>query len=109
MFCGNSAHTLDEKGRVFVSKRFQEGLSRTDDGTLVAYLARGQDACLYLFSEAGFQRALAELNTSVFSGEDLRGVKRVFLANTVRVELSASAIARRSGRRPRGKSTKPRI
>jgi MraZ protein len=90
VFCGNSSHTLDEKGRVFVSKRFQEGLTRTEDGTLVAYLSRGQDACLYLFSESGFQRALAELNTSVFSGEDLRGVKRVFLANTVRVELDGS-------------------
>jgi len=90
VFCGHSAHTLDEKGRVFLSKRVQEGLSRDPEGTLVAYLSRGQDTCLYLFSQAGFQRALAELNTNVFSGEDLRAVKRLFLANTTRVDLDAS-------------------
>jgi MraZ protein len=90
VFCGDSSHTLDDKGRVFVPKRFQEGLSRTQDGTLVAYLSRGQDTCLYLFSELGFERALEELNTRVFSGEDVRGVKRVFFANTMRVELDAS-------------------
>ena len=90
MFFGESSHTLDEKGRVFVPKRFQEELSRSADGALVAFLSRGQDKCLYFFSESGFQRALAELNTSVFSGEDVRGARRVFFANTSRVELDAS-------------------
>ena len=90
MFFGDSSHTIDEKGRVFVPKRVQEGLSRGAEGALVAYLSRGQDACLSLFSEVGFQRALEELNTRVFSGEDVRGLKRVFFANTLRVELDAS-------------------
>ncbi len=90
MFYGDSSHTLDDKGRVFVPKRFQDELSRAPDGTLVAYVSRGQDACLYLFSESGFQRALGELNTRVFSAEDVRGVKRVFFANTLRVELDSS-------------------
>jgi len=90
VFYGDTPHTLDEKGRVFVPKRFQEELSKAKDGTRVAYLSRGQDTCLYLFSEEGFERALAELNTRVFSGEDVRGVKRVFFANTLRVELDSS-------------------
>src|SRR6185436_15820818 len=50
--------------------------------SLDAYLTRGQDKCLYFFSESGFRRALDELNTRVFSGEDVRGVMRVFFANT---------------------------
>ena len=90
MFLGESAHTLDDKGRVFVPKRLQEGLSRAADGTLVAYLTRGQDTCLYLFNEEGFQRALAEMNTRVFGAEDVRAVQRVFFANTTRAELDAS-------------------
>lgn len=90
MFYGDSSHTVDDKGRVFVPKRFQDALPLTKDAARVAYISRGQDACLYLFSESGFQRALAELDTRVFSGEDLRGVKRVFFANTVKVELDAS-------------------
>jgi MraZ protein len=90
VFYGDSSHTVDDKGRVFVPKRFQDALSLSDDGARVAYVSRGQDTCLYLFSESGFQRALGELNTRVYSGEDLRGVKRVFFANTVKVELDAS-------------------
>jgi len=90
VFFGESIHTLDDKGRVFVPKRFLEDLSRGADGSLVAFLTRGQDACLYLFSETGFQRAVAELSTSVFSGEDARGVIRAFFANAARVDLDAS-------------------
>lgn len=90
MFYGDSPHTVDDKGRVFVPKRFQDALPLTKDATRVAFVTRGQDACLYLFSEPGFERALAELDTRVFNGADLRGVKRVFFANTVRVELDSS-------------------
>lgn len=90
MFYGDSSHTVDDKGRVFVPKRFQDALPLTKDAARVAYLSRGQDACLYLFSESGFQRALAELDTRVFNGGDLRAAKRVFFANTIKIELDAS-------------------
>lgn len=90
MFHGESVHTLDSKGRLFVPKRFQDELSRDADGTPVAYLSRGQDACLYLFTEVGFQQALAELQTHVFAGQELRAAQRVFFANTARVGLDSS-------------------
>lgn len=90
MFFGESTHSLDDKGRVFVPKRFLEEFSRGAEGAFIAYLTRGQDACLYLFSDAGFQRAVAELSTGVFSGPDARGVMRAFFANTAKVELDAS-------------------
>jgi MraZ protein len=81
---------VDDKGRVFVPKRFQDALPLTKDAARVAYVTRGQDACLYLFSESGFQRALAELDTRVFNGGDLRAAKRLFFSNTVKLELDAS-------------------
>ena len=90
VFYGDSSHTVDDKGRVFVPKRFQDALTLTKDAARVAYLSRGQDVCLYLFSESGFQRALAELDTRVFNGGELRAAKRVFFANTVKIELDAS-------------------
>ncbi len=90
MFFGESTHSIDDKGRVFVPKRFLEELTRGAEGSFVAYLTRGQDACLSLFSDAGFQRAVAELSTGVFSGADARGVMRAYFANTARVELDAS-------------------
>ena len=90
MFYGESAHSLDAKNRVFLPKRFQDELTRTHAGGLVAFLSRGQDACLYLFAEPGFQAALEELKTRVFTGQDLRAAQRVFFANSARVELDSS-------------------
>lgn len=90
MFYGESEHTLDAKSRVFVPKRFQDELGRTPEGALVCFLVRGQDRCLYLFSEDGFQRALAGLQIAAFAGENQRAAQRVFFSNTVRVELDSS-------------------
>jgi MraZ protein len=90
MFIGISEHSLDNKNRVFVPKRIQDFLTRGSNGALVAYLTAGQDGCVYLFSEAGFQVALAELNTGVFEGADQRAAQRLFFANAARLELDAS-------------------
>lgn len=40
MFYGDSPHTVDDKGRVFVPKRFQDALTLTQDGARVAYVSR---------------------------------------------------------------------
>jgi MraZ protein len=90
VFYGDSTHTVDDKGRVFVPKRFLDDLPLTPAGARIAYVSRGQDPCLSVFSESGFARALAELDTRVFHGPDLRAAKRIFFANTVKVELDAS-------------------
>ena len=75
---------------MFLPKRFQDELSRTSEGALVAILSRGQDACLFLFSEEGFKATHAELKTRAFPGQDLRAAQRVFFANSARVELDSS-------------------
>ena len=90
MFIGISEHSLDAKNRVFVPKRILEFLTRNHDGALVAYLTAGQDGCVYLFSEAGWRAALAELNTGVFEGADQRAAQRLFFANAARVELDGT-------------------
>lgn len=89
MFYGESSHSLDGKFRVTVPKRFQDELGRDAAGTLVCFLLRGQDRCLYLFSESGFQRALDGLDIAAFNGENQRAAQRVFFANTARIELDA--------------------
>jgi MraZ protein len=90
VFYGESDHTLDSKARLFVPKRFQEELGRGAEGNLVCFLTRGQDRCLYLFSETGFQRALAGLDIAAFTGERQRAAQRLFFANSARIELDAS-------------------
>lgn len=90
MLYGEHLHSLDSKNRVVVPKRVQEQLARDEAGSLVAYLTAGQDGCLYLFSEQGFERAQRELETRVFAGQAQRAVLRLFFANTARTELDAS-------------------
>lgn len=93
MFYSESSHALDAKFRVAVPKRFQDVLKRESGrestGTLACFLSRGQDRCLYMFSELGFERALAGLDIAAFTGENQRAAQRVFFANTSRVELDA--------------------
>ena len=90
MFCGDSRHTADAKGRVFVPKRFQETLGRDKKGHLTVILTRGFEDCLFLFSEAGFERVLERLQTQPFGGAQLRKMQRLFFAHTHRCQLDAS-------------------
>lgn len=90
MFCGDSRHTVDAKNRVFVPKRFQQGLSLDEDGNRTAVLTRGLDGCLFLFSEEGFARALERMDTAAFAGEKSRRLQRLFFSYTTRPTLDAS-------------------
>jgi DNA-binding transcriptional regulator/RsmH inhibitor MraZ len=72
VWIGESTHTLDAKHRVFLPKRFQDGLGRDAEGNLTAILSRGFEECLFLYSEIGFQRALDRLQTQAFSSEQQR-------------------------------------
>lgn len=90
MFTGESFHTLDEKFRVFVPKRFQEHLDRDEDGHHTAILTRGFEKCLFLFSSSGFQKVLSRLQTQPFGGADLRKMQRLFFSNTVACQLDGS-------------------
>jgi MraZ protein len=90
LFYDSSAHTMDSKNRVFVPKRFQQVLGRDAEGVMVAFLTRGLDGCLFLFSEEGFRRALDRLDTQPFTGKEQRTMQRRFFANTSRVQLDAS-------------------
>jgi MraZ protein len=90
MWIGESTHTLDAKSRVFVPRRFQEGLARDGEGNLKAILSRGFEDCLFLYSEAGFQRALERLQTQAFSGEQQRRMQRLLFSDTYAVELDSA-------------------
>jgi transcriptional regulator MraZ len=80
MWLGMSTHTLDAKSRVFLPKRFQEGLDRDGEGNLTVIITRGFEDCLFLFSESGFQRALERLKTQAFEGEQERLMQRLFFS-----------------------------
>lgn len=90
MLFGEYQHSLDSKNRLVIPKRIQEQLSRTERGSLVAFLSAGQDHCLYLFSKEGFDRVQREFEARTFASAELRAAQRVFYANTVEVELDSN-------------------
>ncbi|MEM7518247.1 MAG: hypothetical protein AAF368_15155 [Planctomycetota bacterium] len=89
-FIGESGHTLDGKFRVFVPKRFQKQLSRNEEGQLCCVLAQGMDDCVYLFDEDGFEQAIDQLDTELFTGGRERNTQRAFFSNMAEVGLDAS-------------------
>lgn len=90
MFIGISEHSLDAKNRVFVPKRILDFLPFAPDGTRVAHLTSGPDGCVYLFSEAEWKAAIAQLNTGAFEGTAQRAAQRLFFGLAARVELDGS-------------------
>lgn len=90
MFCGDSHHSVDSKNRVFLPKRFQQGLPLDEEGNRVAILTRGLDGCLFLFPESGLEKALERLDTEAFAGLDDRRSQRAFFKYTSRVTLDSS-------------------
>ncbi|HUR28734.1 MAG TPA: division/cell wall cluster transcriptional repressor MraZ [Planctomycetota bacterium] len=90
MWTGESTHSLDAKYRVFLPKRFQDGLGRDADGNMTAVLSRGFEECLFLYSEAGFQRALDRLQTQAFSSEQHRLMQRLLFSDTYHTTLDTA-------------------
>ena len=90
MFLGESTHSLDAKGRVFVPKRVQAELSQDDEGHRVAVLARGLNGCLNLFTEAGFEREVARLRSSPFSGPQARRAELLFYSTAFPAQVDKS-------------------
>lgn len=90
MFYGESTHSLDDKGRAFVPKRFQEVLRREGEEAVRVVLTRGFEGCVFLFTEDGFEEVMGRLLTQAFGGEKLRKMQRLFFANTHRCQLEKS-------------------
>lgn len=74
MFLGTYEPKLDEKGRVILPAKFREQLA---DGLV---LTRGQDRCLYVFSEVEFQEMYQELRKAPTTSKNARDYVRILLS-----------------------------
>jgi len=90
VFCGESNHSVDAKKRVFVPKRFQQGLPMDSQGSRVAVLTRGLGGCLYLMAESGFNRAIRRINTEAFASEQDLRLQRLIFSVSQRINLDGS-------------------
>ena len=74
MFLGTHSPRLDEKGRIILPAKFREELA----GGLV--LTRGQERCIYVFSEKEFERIHEQMREAPISSKQARDYIRVFLS-----------------------------
>ena len=74
MFLGTHSPRLDEKGRIILPAKFREELA----GGLV--LTRGQERCIYVFSEQEFARVHEQIREAPISNKQARDYIRVFLS-----------------------------
>ncbi|ORC18920.1 MULTISPECIES: division/cell wall cluster transcriptional repressor MraZ [Rothia] len=74
MFLGTHTPRLDVKGRLILPAKFREQL---EEGLV---LTRGQERCLYVFTQAEFERIHEQLRSAPLSSKQARDYIRVFLS-----------------------------
>ena len=74
MLLGTYTPKLDDKGRVILPAKFREDLA---GGVVVT---RGQERCLYVFSQQEFERVHERIREAPLSNRDARNFLRMFLS-----------------------------
>ncbi len=74
MFLGTHLPRLDEKGRLILPAKFRDELS---DGLV---LTRGQERCIYVFSQREFEQLHEQMRSAPLSSRQSRDYSRVFLS-----------------------------
>ncbi|GAB3561921.1 division/cell wall cluster transcriptional repressor MraZ [Arthrobacter alkaliphilus] len=74
VFLGTHSPRLDEKGRIILPAKFREELA---DGLV---LTRGQERCIYVFSQREFERIHESMREAPISSKQSRDYIRVFLS-----------------------------
>ncbi|WP_192796614.1 division/cell wall cluster transcriptional repressor MraZ [Serinicoccus kebangsaanensis] len=74
MFLGTYTPRLDDKGRMILPAKFRERLA----GGLV--ITRGQEHCLYVFTQGDFDGIVAQWQNSPTSSKTVRDYQRFFLS-----------------------------
>ena len=74
MLLGTHTPKLDDKGRIILPAKFRHELA---DGVI---LTRGQEHCIYVFSQTTFREQLDKLRTAPLTSRQGREFQRMFLS-----------------------------
>lgn len=85
MFLGRYEHSIDEKGRMTFPARFREEL-----GEQGAFLTRGFDQNLIVYTTANFTKISQRLNQLSLTDENARVLRRLIFSNAIQVEFDKS-------------------
>lgn len=82
-FLGTSTHTLDEKCRLIIPKRFMDEVAPKD---AVFTLTAGLDGCLLLMDRGSWEATEAQLHLAATADRHQRAVRRVLLGHADKVQ-----------------------
>jgi MraZ protein len=81
MFIGEYSHSLDDKGRLAVPKKFRTALAKG------AVVTRGLDNCLFLYTKNEWTKLAEKLANLPFAQANTRAFARLMLAGAMDVEV----------------------
>lgn len=81
MFIGEYSHSLDDKGRLAVPKKFRAALAKG------AVVTRGLDNCLFLYTKTEWAKLAEKLANLPFAQANTRAFARLMLAGAMDVEV----------------------
>lgn len=74
MLLGTHTPRMDDKGRIILPAKFRDDLGK---GVVIT---RGQERCLYIFSDAEFERIYDKIREAPLSNKEARDFQRMFLS-----------------------------
>jgi len=81
MFLGEYNYNIDDKKRLALPVRFRASLGKK------AFITKGLDGCLWVFTAKDFQVVAKKIAEMSFAQADARGFSRNFLAGAMEVNL----------------------
>lgn len=81
MFIGEYSHTIDDKGRLAVPKKFRTSLGKSP------VITRGLDSCLFLYTAEEWEKIAQKLSALPISQKNTRAFSRLMLAGAMDVSL----------------------
>lgn len=84
MLLGEYTHTLDDKKRLMVPKKFKDDLGKT------LVITRGLDKCLFLFSDKEWAKWADRLRELSFTKADTRGFNRFMFSGAADITLDSA-------------------
>ena len=81
MLIGEYHHNLDEKNRLIIPSKFREDIG------INFILTRGLDGCLFVYSQAEWEKIITKLETLSFTKKDARTFTRFFLSGATICEF----------------------
>ncbi len=84
MLLGEYIHTLDEKKRIILPKKFKDELGKK------LVLTRGLDKCLFLYSKKEWENVVQNLKQLSFTQADTRGFTRFMFSGATEIDLDKS-------------------